>query len=483
MGKALSYCYKCSTLLREDDFGRGKAVYVGDHVACASCAPEAAPLQLPTTGSSSKQPPKPRHLPPPSPRQVEGPPKRRKILLVAGGIGGAVVVALLVVVAMGGKESPPPVLFPTEPSPNPSRPPTGAPPGPTVSVRAGTSPAAAREAIQAAKRFAREHPDDLPGQIREYTSVALQWDGSPESQEAMNEVERIKTAVTTRVDGALADLDRELKRPRDQRDFGAAREVFEKAKTRLLLPEWDLALKKRTREFREEMSKALDADPDLLAHWPFDEGTGTIARDSTGHGHDGHFLGGVTWAEGKMGLGLHFDGEGSAVEIPSDPAVDSVQKESYTLALWFKPEGQPHGTGDQNSAAYGLIEKQGWHTGLSYGAESIFFFHHWLTPTTEVGTSTQGDRFLPGTFYHVAGVSNRPKGTCEIYVDGVVRKSSSWAPNAATLEYTKNLWRIGMANPGAPTYAWPARGIIDDVRMYRRALRADEVRTLYQLGN
>jgi len=414
MGKSISYCYKCSTLLREDDFGRGKAVRVGDYVSCAACAPEAAPPSLPKTGSSSKHPAMHRHLPPsPPPSRTQDASKRKNTLLVAGGIGGAVVVILLLAVAMSGKESPPPLPPPPEAPPKPLRP-MGESPGRTPNpvdpaVKPGPSPAAAREAIQAAVKFAREHPDDLQGQVREYTSVALQWDGSPESRQAMNEVERIKAAVKTRVDGALADLERDLKEPRGQMDFGAVRGVTERAARRLPLPEWELALKKRTREIREEMGKALDADPDLVAHWPFDEGTGTTTWDSTGHGHDGRFLGAVAWAEGKTGGAVRFDGEGSAVEIPSDPAVDSVQKGSYTLALWFKPDGLPSGTGDQNSAAYGLIEKQGWHTGLSYSSDAMFHFHHWLTPTTNAGTSTRGSIFPPGPSTMWSGYRTGPR--------------------------------------------------------------------------
>jgi hypothetical protein len=35
-----------------------------------------------------------------------------------------------------------------------------------------------------------------------------------------------------------------------------------------------------------------------------------------------------------------------------------------------------------------------------------------------------------------------------------------------------------MAAPGAKTYAYPAKGVIDDVRLYRRALTAQEIADL-----
>jgi hypothetical protein len=476
MGKAISYCYKCSTLLREDDFERGKAVHAGDNVACAACAPEMAPPAPPRTGSSSKHPAMHRYLPAPSTRRTKGASEKSNALMIAGGVGGAVVLIVLLIVAMGGKDTlPPPLPSPPEPVPKPYHPTSETPKTPVK-----PAPAAAREALEAAKKFARDHPDDVAGQVREYTSVALQWDRAPEGQEAMKEVERLKAEVKTRVEAALAELEKELQKPREQKDFGAAREVFEKVAKRMTLSEWELALKKRTREVREELWKALDADPDLVAHWPFDEGTGLTTRDTTGHGHDGNLIGGITWSEGKTGLGLRFDGEGSGVEIPGDPVVDGVQKESYTLALWFKPDDVPPGKGDQNNAAYGLIEKPGRHLGIAYTASQRFHLDHWLESGN--GAVDSPEACPPGVFYHVAAVVDRPAGLSRLYLNGQLKGSKNWTPNAKTYEYSHNPWRIGIAGPGSRTYAWPAKGVIDDVQMYKKALGADEVRRIYELS-
>ena len=51
-------------------------------------------------------------------------------------------------------------------------------------------------------------------------------------------------------------------------------------------------------------------DPDLLGWWKFDDGTGTIAVDSSGNGHDGVFIQDPEWVAGKFGSGLLFDGQG-----------------------------------------------------------------------------------------------------------------------------------------------------------------------------
>ena len=82
MGKAISYCYKCSSLLREDDFAQGKAVRLSDRVACAACAPEAAPAPAAAPKSQASRPPGA----PPSTRRLARPPESKsKTPLVAGG--------------------------------------------------------------------------------------------------------------------------------------------------------------------------------------------------------------------------------------------------------------------------------------------------------------------------------------------------------------------------------------------------------------
>ena len=50
------------------------------------------------------------------------------------------------------------------------------------------------------------------------------------------------------------------------------------------------------------------ADSDLVAHWKFDDDSGTTAIDSSGNGNDGTFMGDPQWASGKLGGALDFDG-------------------------------------------------------------------------------------------------------------------------------------------------------------------------------
>ena len=47
------------------------------------------------------------------------------------------------------------------------------------------------------------------------------------------------------------------------------------------------------------------ADADLLGWWKLDDGTGTIAIDSSGNGHDGTFVGDPEWVTARAVSACH----------------------------------------------------------------------------------------------------------------------------------------------------------------------------------
>ena len=57
------------------------------------------------------------------------------------------------------------------------------------------------------------------------------------------------------------------------------------------------------------------ADPALLAHWPFDEGEGGIARDSAAQSLEAELDPGIEWVEGAFGTALAFPGNGPQVPV------------------------------------------------------------------------------------------------------------------------------------------------------------------------
>lgn len=224
-------------------------------------------------------------------------------------------------------------------------------------------------------------------------------------------------------------------------------------------------------------------NPDLLLHLPFDDGK---VDDTSGNGSVGKAVGKVEWAEGRIGGALKLDGSGGHVQIANSDALDKVQADSYTVAAWFKPDNVPPGTESDNNARYGILIKEGWHTGLSYNSEKQFIMEHWLAPAAGgeepvwAGAGTWEDSFDAGKWYHVAGVVDRKAGLTKLYLNGELKNSADWEANKPARDPGKSPWRIGIASPGAEKWSWPAKGLIDDVRIYKKALTDAEIAALYK---
>jgi len=70
-----------------------------------------------------------------------------------------------------------------------------------------------------------------------------------------------------------------------------------------------------------------------VGYWKMDENTGTTAYDRSGNGNNGTVTG-ATWAAGKYGSSLNFNGTSDYVTIVSEPFTASDA--NYTISLWAK---------------------------------------------------------------------------------------------------------------------------------------------------
>lgn len=216
----------------------------------------------------------------------------------------------------------------------------------------------------------------------------------------------------------------------------------------------------------------------LIAHWKLDEASGAAAVDSSLSGHDATLTGSATWTGGKDS-GAHesdyTDGTDDYFEAPSTTALDDAHESNYTVMAYFKPNSVPPGSGSNNNASYGILIKEGNHLGLHYNASQQFQIDHLNSGGSWNGAEADSTTYPPGTFYHVAGVVDYDAGTIDIYVDGVLAGMDTFTPGSAPQDYGTARWRLGIAAPGSSSWRWPADGVIDDARIYNRALSADEI--------
>lgn len=223
----------------------------------------------------------------------------------------------------------------------------------------------------------------------------------------------------------------------------------------------------------------------LVAWWKLDETSGSVAYDSSGMGHDAVLTGTPAWTNGRVNGGHAFDytdGE-EYFTAPSNGTLDNLQENDYSVSAFFKPFSIPPGSGSDNDYGYGLLVKRGWHIGIVYNNVGELVVDHFTTGDLWYGSGTWGESYGPGSYSHVVGVVSISEGTAKIYVNGELKNTNTFTPGTATRDYGSALWRIGMGAPGGGSYGLPCDGIIDDARLYNRALGDEQVLQLYSSLN
>ena len=71
----------------------------------------------------------------------------------------------------------------------------------------------------------------------------------------------------------------------------------------------------------------------LVGYWAFDEGSGTIAYDSSGFANNGTTTNGPSWTNGKVGGGMEFDGTNDYVDVRDSDSLDITNE--ITIEFWI----------------------------------------------------------------------------------------------------------------------------------------------------
>jgi hypothetical protein len=205
------------------------------------------------------------------------------------------------------------------------------------------------------------------------------------------------------------------------------------------------------------------AGPTPIAHWKLDETSGTTAEDSIGT-NDGTLTNGPVWqpSGGQIGGAVSVDGTNDYVDISATgfPANNASQ----TLSAWFKYSA----TLTNNAALVSLSNSS--NSVVSMGFECCV---GWLSVTSFGGAQLVTYNSAPSAnvWHHMVYTFN---GTNHVlYLDGVQVGTSTTAPNTGTPSGVY-VGQNGFSNRYFP-------GLIDDVKIYDRALTAAEVAALYDV--
>lgn len=202
--------------------------------------------------------------------------------------------------------------------------------------------------------------------------------------------------------------------------------------------------------------------PERLAVYKFDETSGALAVDSSDSGNDANVKGTVAWAAGKTGNAVSLNGKDSYVQLPAG-IVSRAQQ--LTVSGWVKANSlsdyvRIFDFGSGTNEYMFLTPKAG---------------NRMLFAITNQGNGQGQEQtidapVLPtGVWKHVAVTLSGSTGI--LYVDGKeVGRNTNLTLNPTSLGQTKNNF-IGKSQYPDPYF----NGLVDDFRIYSRALNANEV--------
>ena len=227
---------------------------------------------------------------------------------------------------------------------------------------------------------------------------------------------------------------------------------------------------------RSEGSEAPQVD-EVLAWWRFDEGSGVTALDSSTNNHAGTIVG-ATYASGRFNGALSFSGAGYVFLSDAQAGGSTgtgldMGTRDWTVSAWVK--GTASGMVVTKMGFVGGSNPDGWGMSVSANGTLGAVLHKSGVGTVNIFAG-DGTTVTNGQWHHVAVVFNRT-GAMIRYVDGASSgtQDSLASLNGQSIDNPRQL-RIGARDQSGDEIYF--NGLIDDVRVYGRALSPQEIAAL-----
>jgi len=237
----------------------------------------------------------------------------------------------------------------------------------------------------------------------------------------------------------------------------------------ILKPRW---------EWRPKLNPNHPLSIRLVGLWLFNETGGLKAYDLSGKNNHGTLINGPVWKPGKFGQALYFDGVDDYVSLLSPTSLDDIENQGgggMTISAWIFPNNV---SANQYMVTKDSANSGFWTFWLSSSGSQVTVRWQKDFSTTDMDVYTQYGDVIAGKWQHVVltwdGSSNA--NNAHIYVNSIDK----------TFTRTNG---VGTKNSDASLNAYIGTGFyinslfngrIDEVRIYKRALLAKEIRWLYQ---
>lgn len=211
--------------------------------------------------------------------------------------------------------------------------------------------------------------------------------------------------------------------------------------------------------------------------WKLDENTGTTANDSSEFGNTGTLTNTPTWVAGKYNTAASFAATNQHITRADDPDFDFAASQPFTVSTWFK-----HTAASATEALITKLESTGTDGGYKLKMESDGDItcetdDDDADTTIDDAATTTAATYDDNSWHHVACVYDTANTDLLIYIDGILTASNTTTTTNSLANDDALFFGIEAATG---TEDWV--GQLDDTRIYRYPLTAQQIRTVMNEG-
>lgn len=212
----------------------------------------------------------------------------------------------------------------------------------------------------------------------------------------------------------------------------------------------------------------------LVAYYPFDGNS----NDMSGNGHNGTEYGGISYVSGKIGQAARFDGVNDFIKIYSGGEL--IGESAFTFSAWIKPYSLAKTKYYQNTIFTQNDNNNGYVTndiligGEKYSSDNSIVYDNYPPRGGWVKSYTKINK---NQWTHIVVVKYNQKVT--FYINGIkdVEHSYTESVSSSTTSSIDNVLIGSRYFKGKACCQY--HGLLDEVRIYNRALSQSEVTSLY----
>ena len=211
-----------------------------------------------------------------------------------------------------------------------------------------------------------------------------------------------------------------------------------------------------------ESNETVNLANGLVAHYEF-EGD---ANDSSGNGNNGTEYGGVSYVDGVIGQAGSFDGVDDWIKVINSSSINTSTT-SLSLSTWV------NWNGTTTSMSY-IIDKFSNKFNFALNGNDMSSGKPRFVVMNTEGINDAFNAINTHSWYYLTGTYSN--NISKLYINGILINTESMS---RIIESSGDI-TIGCYENCTEDYAF--NGLIDDLRIYNRALNEAEIKELYKLG-